>query len=88
MNFYSRIFSIILFFVCALPFMVAPANWQGDLQPIPAAEWNRERTVHLLERAGFGGTQEEVACFAAMSPSWMWTAMWSTQEIFVASMRA
>ncbi len=38
----------------------APAAWQDNLQPLPAAEWNRERAAHLLERAGFGGTPAEV----------------------------
>ncbi len=46
----------------------APAAWQDNLQPLPAAEWNRERAAHLLERAGFGGTPAEVDRLAAMSP--------------------
>jgi uncharacterized protein (DUF1800 family) len=46
----------------------APANWQDDLQPIAASEWGREQAAHLLERAGFGGTQVEVAKLAAMTP--------------------
>ncbi len=46
----------------------APAEWQDDLQPIAAAEWSRERAAHLLERAGFGGTQKDVEKLAAMSP--------------------
>ena len=44
----------------------APAHWQGDLQPIAAADWSFERAAHLLERAGFGGTPAEVARLAAM----------------------
>ena len=46
----------------------APAAWQDNLQPLPAAEWNRERAAHLLERAGFGGTPADVSRLAAMSP--------------------
>jgi hypothetical protein len=47
-----------------------PADkWQGDLAPIPAKDWNKERAAHLLSRAGFGGTSEEIARLAAMSPS-------------------
>jgi len=42
--------------------------WAGDLSPIGAAEWNREKARHLLERAGFGGTPEEVDALAALSP--------------------
>jgi hypothetical protein len=46
----------------------APSAWAGDLQPLPAAEWNNERAAHLLERAGFGGTPEEIARLATMTP--------------------
>jgi hypothetical protein len=42
--------------------------WAGDLSPIGAADWNREKARHLLERAGFGGTPEEVDALAALSP--------------------
>jgi len=45
-----------------------PAAWVGDLTPITAAEWSRDRAAHLLERAGFGGTPEEVDRLAAMKP--------------------
>lgn len=45
-----------------------PASWNGDLAPITAAQWNAQRAAHLLERAGFGATPEEVARFAAMTP--------------------
>jgi Protein of unknown function (DUF1800) len=43
-------------------------DWAGDLQPIGADDWGVDRAVHLLERAGFGGTPEEVARLAGMSP--------------------
>ncbi len=46
----------------------APADWQDDLRPMAAADWNRERAAHLLERAGFGPTPEEIDRFAAMTP--------------------
>jgi hypothetical protein len=42
--------------------------WQDDLSHLPANEWNYDRAAHLLERAGFGGTPEEIASLAAMSP--------------------
>ena len=45
-----------------------PASWTGDLQPITAADWNDDRAAHLLERAGFGGTPEDVQKLAAMTP--------------------
>jgi uncharacterized protein (DUF1800 family) len=47
----------------------SPAAWAGDLAPITAAEWNRARAAHLLERAGFGAPPEEIARFAAMPPT-------------------
>jgi uncharacterized protein (DUF1800 family) len=45
-----------------------PAAWQGDLGPIGAADWSYDRAAHLLGRAGFGGTPEEIAALAAMTP--------------------
>jgi hypothetical protein len=45
-----------------------PAEWAGDLTPISAQDWGYERAAHLLERAGFGGTPEEIAVLAAMTP--------------------
>ncbi len=45
-----------------------PESWAGDLTPIPAADWSYARAGHLLERAGFGGTPEEIERLAAMSP--------------------
>ncbi len=46
----------------------ASLEWANDLSPIGAADWNYERAAHLLERAGFGGTPEEIARLAAMTP--------------------
>ena len=45
-----------------------PAAWANDLTPIGARDWSYERAAHLLERAGFGGTPEEIAALAAMTP--------------------
>lgn len=42
---------------------------RDQLAPVPSAQWNYERAAHLLERAGFGGTPEQVEAFAAMSPA-------------------
>ena len=47
---------------------IAAADWTDDLTPISQGDWNAERAAHLLERAGFGGTPEEIAQFAAMTP--------------------
>jgi hypothetical protein len=46
-----------------------PASWQGDLTPIRPADWNYEFAAHLLERAGFGGTPEEIAALAKLTPA-------------------
>ena len=50
------------------PLRAGPPSWTGDLTPIPAAEWSRDRAAHLLERAGFSGTPQEIDRLAAMSP--------------------
>lgn len=38
----------------------------GGLKPLPPDEWNYAKARHLLVRAGFGGTPEEVARLHAM----------------------
>ena len=45
-----------------------PVDWQGDLSPIASSEWSYDRAAHLLERAGFGGTPEDIERLAAMTP--------------------
>ena len=37
-----------------------------DLTPLSDSDWNAQRAAHLLARAGFGGTPEEIARLAAM----------------------
>lgn len=39
---------------------------QDDLSPISDNAWNYESAAHLLERAGFGGTPEQIEVLAAM----------------------
>ncbi len=46
-----------------------PAQWADDFSPIAASDWSFDRAAHLLERAGFGGTPEEIARLAAMTPA-------------------
>ena len=43
--------------------------WSNDLSPLPASEWNTDRAKHLLERAGFGGTPQEVERLSRMTPA-------------------
>ena len=38
----------------------APDAWQDNLTPLPVSSWNRDTAAHLLERAGFGGTPEQI----------------------------
>jgi hypothetical protein len=45
-----------------------PVAWQNDLNPIGRADWNYDFAAHLLERAGFGGTPEEIKALAEMTP--------------------
>jgi hypothetical protein len=45
-----------------------PARWADDLAPIAMSDWSYDFAAHLLERAGFGGTPEEIARLAAMTP--------------------
>ncbi|MBV8614896.1 MAG: hypothetical protein JOY66_14195, partial [Acetobacteraceae bacterium] len=44
------------------------ASWVEDLAPIGEADWSHDRARHLLNRAGFGGTPDEVARLARMTP--------------------
>ena len=46
----------------------SPSTWTDDLSPIAARDWNVERAAHLLERAGFGGTPEEIERLAPLTP--------------------
>ena len=39
------------------------------LQAISESQWNADKARHLLERAGFGGTPQEVARLARMTPA-------------------
>jgi hypothetical protein len=45
-----------------------PAAWVDDLSPIAPSDWSYNRAAHLVERAGFGATPEDIQRFAAMSP--------------------
>ena len=45
------------------------SDWQGDLAPIDAADWNYEFAAHLLERAGFGGTPAEIEVLDRLTPA-------------------
>ena len=55
--------------VAAIAQTTGPAKWQNDLTPIGAADWNYDFAAHLLERAGFGGTPDEIQALAKMTPN-------------------
>jgi len=46
-----------------------PSSWQNDLTPIGASDWNYDFAAHLFERAGFGGTPEEIQALAKLTPA-------------------
>jgi hypothetical protein len=46
-----------------------PAAWTGDLSPIGPGDWSYDRAAHLLERAGFGRTPEEIQALADLTPA-------------------
>src|SRR2546422_9830349 len=45
-----------------------PSAWANDLSPIAASDWSYDRAAHLIERAGFGATPEEIRRLAALTP--------------------
>ena len=58
-----------------------PASWTGDLTPIGAADWSYDRAEHLLGRAGFSGTPEDVRRLAEMTPQEAVSALVDYDEI-------
>lgn len=56
--------AIILFLMGGISFAHADAG--GRLSPLPDHEWDYGHARHLLERAGFGGTPDEIAKLTAM----------------------
>ncbi len=58
---------LLLLIAAAAPVRAA-SPWSGDLTPIGPADWNRARAAHLLERAGFGGTPDDIDALARLTP--------------------
>lgn len=42
--------------------------WADNFDPIEASQWNYERAAHLIERAGFGATPDEIRRLAELPP--------------------
>jgi len=61
-----RLLATLLLLVVSAGSAQAAPEWSGDLRPIAASDWNRARAAHLLERAGFGGTPEEIDATLAL----------------------
>jgi uncharacterized protein (DUF1800 family) len=51
-----------------LPQIAGYAAWQDDLHPIGPQNWNYDFAAHLLERAGFGGTPDDIKTLAGKTP--------------------
>jgi len=49
-------------------FSHASENWSNDLRPLETDDWNYQTAAHLLERAGFGGTPDDVERLARLTP--------------------
>lgn len=58
-----------------------PASWTNDLAPIAAADWGYGLAGHLIDRAGFGATPEEIARLAAMTPEQAVASLLNYQSI-------
>ncbi len=63
-----RIAVAAIVFAASASAFAAGKNWENDLTPIAAKDWNADRAAHLLERAGFGGTPQEIERISAMLP--------------------
>jgi hypothetical protein len=46
-----------------------PPDWINDLSPIAPSDWSYARAAHLIERAGFGATPQEIERLASMTPA-------------------
>ena len=55
--------------MAALAQRSGPAAWRNDLTPVAASDWNYDFAAQLLERAGFGGTPEEIDALARLTPA-------------------
>src|SRR5215510_7811411 len=66
--------AVVILIMAAVPIRAlaqrsGPVQWQNDLTPIAPSDWNRDFAAHLLERAGFGGTPEEIDALAKLTPA-------------------
>jgi hypothetical protein len=60
---------VMIFTASALAQKTGSSQWQNELTPISASDWNYDLAAHLLERAGFGGTPEDIQALARLAPA-------------------
>jgi Protein of unknown function (DUF1800) len=60
---------VMIFTASALAQKTGSSQWQNDLTPISTSDWNYDLAAHLLERAGFGGTPEDIQALARLAPA-------------------
>jgi uncharacterized protein (DUF1800 family) len=61
----------LLMFALLATTMILPATAQDGrkpLAPLATDDWDNSKAAHLLDRAGFGGTPQEIAELTALSP--------------------
>jgi uncharacterized protein (DUF1800 family) len=64
----SLLFALLCAWLNAASAQVQIAVSIPDFSPLPATSWNEQRAAHLLQRAGFGGTPEQIRALAALGP--------------------
>lgn len=64
----GRLLAILAVFSLPTPLLAQSMGWENDLTPIAEANWNYETAAHLLERAGFGGTPDQIQSLAELGP--------------------
>ncbi len=69
----NRSFSLPAFLLGIALVVTATTALDGEqeekpLAPVSAAEWDARHAAHLLDRAGFGGSPQEIAEIAALTP--------------------
>ncbi len=61
---------VLVLSLLAVPVVAAGTSPKaGDLSPLDPSAWSRHHAAHLLERAGFGATPEEIDQFAKLTPT-------------------
>jgi hypothetical protein len=59
---------LVLWTVIAPAVALATSSNAGNLAPLDPSQWNRQYAAHLLERAGFGATPEEIDRLVELTP--------------------